>query len=277
VRSLARSFGDSAGARLDARLLVAGALERERAWLLAHGDERLDAAAAVKIDGFGVRRRSGEPVAYILGEAWFFGRRFAVSSAVLVPRPETEHVVEAALADVRARLARRAQRPRVCDVGTGSGAIAITLAAEEPRAEVIASDVSGGALLVAEANALSNGAPVRFLRGDLGEPLLRYAPFDCIVANLPYVPSAEVPAVPDPVGFEPRVAVDGGMDGLALYRRLIDQLCELAAPGASAFFEAAPGTVDLLADAVVRALPGAHVEIGEDYAGLERWVAVALP
>jgi release factor glutamine methyltransferase len=220
----------------------------------------------------------GVPVAYLTHKAGFFGREFYVDEHVLVPRPESEHVVEAALDDVRSRLAEGAREVRVCDIGTGSGALAITLAAECGRARVAASDISEGALRVARRNAAANGVGERiaFARGDLGEPLVGYGPFDCIVANLPYVPRSVVPERPDPVGFEPLVALDGGDDGLDLYRRLIAQLPRLAAPRASVWLEAAPATIDPLASLVEAAYPRAHIEVGEDYAGCERYLAITL-
>jgi release factor glutamine methyltransferase len=246
---------------------------------LAHGERPVGLEAEARFESAIARREKGEPVAYIVGTAGFYGRVFTVSPAVLVPRPESEHLVEAALADLRARLARAPKRRlRACDVGTGSGALALTLAAELDALEVVACDVSEAALAVARINAarLELLARVRFVRGDLAGPLIEFGPYDAIVANLPYVPTAEVPIAPDPVGFEPRVAVDGGRDGLALYRRLLADIPRLAAPGASTFLEAAPGTIDPLANLASQVLAGAHVEIGEDYAGLERFVTVTL-
>jgi release factor glutamine methyltransferase len=266
----------STSGAMDAAVLVAHVLGRSRSWLIAHGDAAMGAEQESSLAALVARRAGGEPLAYIVGEAWFYGRPFAVTPDVLVPRPETEHVVEAALADLRARRAAGRTALRACDVGTGSGAIAITLGAELPDLDVTASDASEAALEVAKGNArrLGVGSRVRFVAGDLDEPLLALGPFDCIVANLPYVPTADVPERPDPVGHEPRVAIDGGVDGLVLYRRLARALPSIASPDASAFFEAAPGTVERLAAIVADELPGAHVEVGEDYAGLERWVAV---
>jgi release factor glutamine methyltransferase len=262
---------------LDATRIVEHVLERDRAWLVAHDGNPVPAPLAERADALAARRRSGEPLAYVIGCAWFYGRPFAVGPDVLVPRPETELVVEAALDDLRARAARGILRPRACDVGTGSGAIGITLAAESPDLAVVLSDVSAGALAVARGNAQRLGVQgrVRFVEGDLAEPLVPFGPYDCVVANLPYIPSAEVPAAPNPVGFEPHVALDGGDDGLGLYRRFVRALPRLLAAGGSAFLEAAPGTIEPLA-VLVEALPGAHVEIGEDYAGMDRWVALTL-
>jgi release factor glutamine methyltransferase len=262
----------------DAQILLGEVLQADRAWLLAHGAEELDPSLN---EIFGVlvgERMRGVPIAYITHKAGFFGREFYVDEHVLVPRPESEHVVEAVLDEVRSRLADGVPEVRVCDVGTGSGALAVTLAAECERARVYASDISGEALRVARKNAADHGLGERltFVRGDLGEPLVAHGPFDCIVANLPYVPSERVPQQPDPVGFEPLVALDGGADGLALYRRLIAQLPRLAAPRASVWFEAAPATIDPLSALVEAAYPNAHIEVGEDYAGCERYLAITL-
>lgn len=201
----------------DAQILLGEVLQADRAWLLAHGAEELDTSLN---EIFGVligERIRGVPVAYLTHKAGFYGREFYVDEHVLVPRPESEHVVEAVLDEVRSRLADGAREVRVCDVGTGSGALAVTLAAECERARVVASDISEAALWVARRNAGTHGVADRmtFVQGDLGEPLVACGPFDCIVANLPYVPTERVPQQPDPVGYEPLVALDGGPDGLA--------------------------------------------------------------
>jgi release factor glutamine methyltransferase len=277
LRSCARSLrGSSESPLADARRLLVHALGRDPAWLIAHARDAIDGAAHAGLNALVARRAAGEPIAYVLGSAWFYGREFAVTPDVLVPRPETEHLVDAALDDLRAQRARAAVRGlHVCDVGTGCGAIALTLAAEDPSLAVVASDVSEAALAVARRNAelLGIAGRVRFVQGDLAEPLAPLGPFDCVVANLPYIPSAAVPSPPDPVGFEPRLALDGGDDGLALYRRLLFGLRRLVTPGGSAFLEAAPGTIERLA-VLAESMLGAHVEIGEDYAGKERWLSV---
>jgi release factor glutamine methyltransferase len=261
--------------RLDATLLlefVTGAARE--AFIIDDARELTASEAGVLADAVAVRC-TGVPIAYIVGSVGFFGRTFAVDERVLVPRPETEHVIEAALADLRGR---GKTAGRIGDIGTGSGAIAISLSAELNDAWVFGTDASRGAIAVARGNAASNNVfqQCTFLHGDLAAPLLRFAPFDCIVANLPYIPTADIPQVPDPVGFEPVLALDGGADGLDLYRRLIAQLPVVLAPGASVFFEAAPGTIEPLANLVEAAFRGAHVEIGEDYAGLERFVQFSL-
>ncbi len=261
--------------RADATRLLEAVLERDAAWLLAHADDALAPAAAERYEAALARRALGEPVAYVAGEAGFYGRRFAVTPAVLVPRPETELIVELALPRLRV-----ATRPLFCDVGTGSGILAITLACEVTEARGIAVDASGAALWVARENAaaLRVEERVSFLAGDLLEPAEALGPFDCIVANLPYVPTAELETAPDPTSFEPRIALDGGPDGLDLYRRLLARAPAALRPGGAAFFEAGPATCGRLAALAASAFgPAATVAIHRDYAGLERTVAVSMP
>jgi len=167
------------------------------------------------------------------------------------------------------------ERGSAADIGTGSGAIAVTLACELPGLGVYASDVSGDALAVARGNAARNNVfqHVTFLPGDLAVPLLPFAPFDALIANLPYVPSAECA----PVAFEPRLARDGGADGLDLYRRLVPHLPRLIAPRGIAILEAAPVNVRALEALVRAALPQAGVETIRDYADLDRFVVMVVP
>ena len=269
-----RELGDSP--RADAELLLAHVLGRERGWLLAHARDEMSGLARERFASLIDRRAGGVPVAYLVGQAGFFGRSFMVDERVLVPRPETELVVEAALNELRSRIRDRDARRRYRN---GSGAIAVTLACELPRVAVYATDCSDGALAIARANAEAHGVAERcaWYRGDLGAPLALVAgPLDCVVANLPYIPTRDVPPAPAPVGYEPFEAFDGGADGLVLYRRLLDHLPVLLAPGASCYFEAAPPTIDALADLCARVVPSAHLEIGEDYAGLERFVSMTM-
>jgi release factor glutamine methyltransferase len=260
--------------RLDAALLLEYVTDEPRENFITDDaralapDEQLALALVVE------RRLAGTPIAYITGEAGFYGRTFGVDERVLVPRPETEHVVEALIAALRAS---GKTRGNVADVGTGSGAIAISLAAELPDAWIFGTDISHGAIDVARRNAARNNVfqSCTFLHGDLAAPLGRFAPFDGLAANLPYVPTAAIPQAPDPVAFEPSLALDGGPDGLALYRRLIAMLPALLAPGAPVVFEAAPGTIEPLAGLVAAAFPRARPHIGTDYAGLGRYVVFA--
>jgi release factor glutamine methyltransferase len=245
----------------------------ETAEVVAHPERIVTPGERARFQAFVERRAAGEPVAYIVGRAGFYGREFLVDRRVLIPRPETEHVVEAALQFARTL---PGTRPSVADVGTGSGAIAITLAAEDGTLEVVASDISADALAVARANAQALGVAgrVRLVCGDLLAPLGAFAPYDIVVANLPYVPTGSLPVAPHPVGYEPRVALDGGADGLALYRRLLADLDTVLKPRGGVFLEAAPGTIEVLAQLARDSFPDAAIEIGVDYAGLERYLAI---
>jgi len=227
--------------RLEAEVLAAAALKRNRAWIIAHGEEKLAQQQCDSISGFFDRRRAGEPVAYITGMREFFGRDFRVTPAVLIPRPATEELVHAALAflDRPETLQREADagivivshvlRPElhphvVVDVGTGSGCIAITLALERPEIQFIATDVSDDALTVARANADLHhvAGRVSFLKGkdldplqDLKEPFL-------LVSNPPYIPVGRV-LQREVMAFEPSQALFGGEDGADMLRRISDQ------------------------------------------------------
>ncbi len=242
----------SASPHADAQLLLGHVLNRGREWLVAHGEatpSREEAEAFQRLSG---ERSRGVPVAYLLGSAGFYGREFLVNASVLVPRPETEHLVAEAIAFIGNRAAR------VLDVGTGSGIIACTIAAET-QATVHATDISPAAIGVAKRNAQRLGVADRctFLAGDLTEPV-KNERYDVVVANLPYIPSAQIPTKPDPIAYEPREALDGGPDGLTLYRGLLDTLPPLVNPNAMLLLEAAPPTIPGLRDLVRHSLPRLH-------------------
>ena len=175
------------------------------------------------------RRAAGEPTAYILGEKEFYGIPITVDPRCLIPRPETEHLVDEALTWLRARSADFARRRRpatVVDVGTGSGCIAVALAQEFSAVKILAVELDAGALDVARGNVqrLALESRVSLLQGDLLEPAREEAPFDLIVSNPPYVTSAEMAEVPATVrDFEPRSALSPGDDGLVLHRRLVEE------------------------------------------------------
>jgi release factor glutamine methyltransferase len=262
--------------RLDAVFLLAHAGGVSRQEMIAHRERELTPDVAERFEGLVARRASGVPLAYVTGEAGFYGRMFAVDPRVLVPRPETELAVEWAVRHLRA-IGR--ETGRAADVGTGSGAIAVTLARELPGLNVFASDTSQPALAVARGNAARNEVfqHVTFLHGDLAAPLLPYAPYDCVIANLPYVPTGACAPAPDPVSFEPLAARDGGPDGLTLYRRLVPDLPALIAPRGIVLLEAAPVNVRALEELVRAALPQAGIETIRDYAELERFVVAVVP
>ena len=262
--------------RLDAVFLLAHAGGVTRQEMIAHRERELTPDVAERFNELVARRARGTPLAYVTGEAGFYGRMFGVDERVLVPRPETELAVDWAVRHLRA-IGR--ENGSAADIGTGSGAIAVTLAGELRGLGVYAADISQDALSVARRNAARNDAfqHVTFLHGDLAAPLLPFAPFDCVVANLPYVPSADCAGAPDPVSFEPMLARDGGPDGLSAYRRLLPDLRALVAPRGIAILEAAPSNARVLERLVREALPNAGVETIRDYADLDRLVVAVIP
>ena len=209
-------------ARAEAYLWMEEGFGLDRVALAARGQDPAPPAAEAQVQAWLARRRTGEPWAYLRGWSRFRGRRFAVTPDTLIPRPETELLVEAAL-DV----GRRLRVDRVVDVGTGSGILAISLALEAPWA-VTAVDVSPGALAVARANAAALGAPVTFREGSLLEPVPD--PVGLVAANLPYVDPADAPTLQRELSFEPDLALFAGDGGLALTTELLRQARRRGAP-----------------------------------------------
>ena len=200
--------------RRDALALAAYALGADRAWLVAHDQDRLSSEQAQRLRQLVSERARGVPVAYLTGKREFYGRSFAVSASVLIPRPETEVLVEAAIA-------RLPTGGRLLDLGTGSGAIAITVSCERPNADVTATDLSSPALALAQSNARALGASVRFLAGNWFECVPGEA-FDVIVSNPPYVAAGDAHLGQGDLRFEPRGALtDESDDGLGSLRQLI--------------------------------------------------------
>lgn len=215
----------------EARLLLGEVLGRNHAWLEAHRDDLIEAAAAQRFAALVARRAAGEPVAYLLGRREFYGRDFAVSPAVLIPRPETELLVEVALAAVAGRA-----NPRILDLGTGSGCIAVTLALELPGAEVTAVDISAAALAVARGNAQALGAGLRCLQSEWFAALGGER-FDLIVSNPPYVAEGDPHLAAGDLRFEPAVALACGRDGLDAIRCILAAAPDHLEPGASLHVE----------------------------------------
>lgn len=214
--------------RRDAETLLAHVLGCPRTWLLAHPEEKLDVAQAEIFLGLTARRAAGEPLQYLTGVQEFYGLSLRVTPEVLIPRPETEHLVEAVL--LWATQFHDDRVLRMADVGTGSGAIAIALATHLAGVALVAIDQSAGALAVAEENAHALGCRERitFLRNDLLEDLSsalpHYPPFDAIVSNPPYIPLGDAATMQmEVVEHEPHSALFAGDDGLAIYQRLIPQ------------------------------------------------------
>lgn len=223
-----------AGARLEAQLLLAHALGCTRMQLYTGFDKPLAETERTAFRELIKRRLGGEPVAYLIGEHELWGLPLYVDASVLVPRPDTETVIETA----RAMRADRAAECRVLDLCTGSGAIAIALAKELPAARVIATDVSAAAVAIARKNAERNGVAerVEIREGDLFAPVGGER-FDLIVANPPYIASAVIETLSAEVRREPRIALDGGADGLVFYDRICGAVREHLAPGGALVVE----------------------------------------
>ena len=265
----------STSPRLDAELLLAHALGVRRLDLYLLYDRPLREPELGATRELIRRRASGEPVAYITGAREFYNRAFAVTPTVLIPRPETETLVEVALRRLRELL--DASEPAVADLGTGSGCIAVTLAAELPALRVTATDASGAALSVARSNATAHEVDPRvtFLESDWARALT--TPVDVVVSNPPYVTSEELAATARDVrDFEPRLALDGGSDGLDAYRALLTSLHGATRPGATVLLEIDPRRAGLVADAVRSEFAGARISFHEDLTRRDRVLEARL-
>ena len=255
-------------ARLDAELLAAQAFGLSRVELYMHFDRPLTEHELAGYRELVRRRLGGEPVAYILGRKEFWSLDLHVDGRVLVPRPDTETLVEQALALLQAMPAREAGL-RIADVGTGSGALALALKKERPGDEIFAIDVSPDALAVARENADRLGLAVTFLEGDLVRPLAGLAPFDLVVSNPPYIAGADIDGLPAEVRCEPRLALDGGGDGLDVVRRLVAETLNVLAPGGALAMEIGAGQAAEVAGILHRA-GYARAGTRRDLAGIER-------
>ena len=265
-----RDGADPQTAALDADVLLAFVLGVEKEQLLAHPERALATDEGARFDVLVERRRTGEPVAYLRGFKEFYGLRFRVDPRVLIPRPETETLVE----EARRVIAGRALT--IVDVGTGSGAIACAIAVNEPGVRLIATDASAGALMVASANARELGVSdrVEVRQGDLLAPVTERVEIVC--ANLPYLREdalAHLAAERTSLAFEPRAAVIAGRDGLDLIRRAVLDVPRVLARGGTALFECDPPQAGEIAQ-LLRAR-GLSSHIVRDLAGAERVVAAS--
>lgn len=275
ARRYARAQLAAAGideAALEADLLLAACLEVERAFLPAHGEVLLTPEQEQRYRDWVERRARREPLAYITGRRWFYGLELVVTPAVLIPRPETELLVELALA----WLERRRMTATVVDVGTGSGAVAVALACHTPpTVPIVATDISAAALAVAQTNAQRHGVADRiaWFQGDLLAPLTM--PVDLILANLPYVALAErdrlMPEVRD---FEPPEALFAGEDGLSLIGRLLAQAPAHLRPGGGLLLEIGYGQAEAVLALAQASFPAAHLALHPDLAGIPRVLQV---
>lgn len=274
--------------RLDVELLLAKAIGVDRTALIAHPEAPVGPDAASGFEADLDRRVRGEPVAYIRGFKEFRGLIFGTDRRALIPRPETERVVDVAEAEIVSRLTS-APRPagtpplRVADVGTGCGTIAVSLAValrkrrmlDEVR--LVATDLDGGALQLARENAVGHGVAdrIEFILADVLPP--DGVLFDVIAANLPYVPSGEVDDLPIAASFEPRQALDGGPDGLHVIRDLLGRLASVLRPDGAAVLEIGSDHEAAITDSARARLPGWTCDVIPDLAGLPRVARIEPP
>jgi release factor glutamine methyltransferase len=251
-----------------ARRLMLELTEQHHLNLYLVDDDEIDDKILTEFDAGLVRLCNYEPLAHILGYEWFFGRKFTVSKDVLVPRDETEELIGHILTDIDELFD---QGELVCaDIGTGSGALAITLKAEEPRCAVWASDISEEALEIAKKNAADLNAEVTFVLGDMAQPLIdRQVKLDICISNPPYIKKEEI-VERSVVDFEPHVALFGGADGLDLYRRLLDQAPKLMKVRSMMAFEMGFDQKSALYHEVVNRFPSARIEFKKDINGKDR-------
>lgn len=262
-------------ARLDAEVLLRHVLDIDRTRLLMRYPDPLPESTVTAFSELIRKRLDGAPVAYLTGTREFMALPFRVAPGVLIPRPDTEALVEWALAWLRDR-----PDARIVDIGTGSGAIPVSLAAHLPSSfsgEIIATDISPAALAIARDNANSLLPPERrawvtFREGSLTDPL--DAPVDLLLANLPYLTPAQIAANPD-LDAEPRLALDGGDDGLHLVRRVVADLPRLLTNDGAAGFELDPSQVEVTASLLLEALPGADIQLIKDLAQFSRHIVLA--
>jgi release factor glutamine methyltransferase len=249
--------------RLTAEVLLAHALQREREYLYAHPEEPLSELAWIHYGRYLDERLQGKPTQYITRRQEFYGREFRLTADVLIPRPETEQLVEAALARIRGG-------DVVLDVGTGSGAIAISLALET-GARLFATDISMAALGVAAANARKLGAAVAFFGGDLTSAIYDHS-VDVLVSNPPYVPSVDAPGLQREVrDYEPHIALFAGPTGLEIYQRLTTDAARVLRPGGWLLVELSYNALEGVRNML--AAGWEDIDVGSDLAGLPRVLA----
>ena len=256
---------------LEAEVLLRDTLKKDRVGLYLALDDELSTEQQNAFRDRLARRLDDEPTAYIIGHREFYGRDFLVDASVLVPRPETELLVEKALEIVRKR-----RLSVIAEVGTGCGAVAISLALEMPHARVYATDISTSALEVARANSRKHGVSdrVRLLSGDLLGALPE--PVEMVVANLPYVRESDLPRS-GPVSREPRLALDGGTDGLDKIRRLCSQAKAVPGSGGYLLLEVGEGQARAVSAFLHGLFPPAFIEVTPDLSGIDRVVSMMLP
>jgi release factor glutamine methyltransferase len=263
-------------AAVETQLLLGHLLGISKTQLYTQPERDLTSAEQDRLCELVQRRLEHEPIAYILGHCEFYGIDFCVDCRTLIPRPETELLVEKAV-ELGRRMGERGRQIRIADVGTGCGAIAISLALALPQADIYAADASASALEVAEMNCQRHAlnGRVKLLHGNLLEPLPRLA--DMVVANLPYIRDREfLDLSPEIRSYEPAVALAGGEDGLEKIRQMLEQMPGRVSPEACCLLEVGQGQGEATASLIRKRFPGASTELIPDLSGIERVVKATL-
>ncbi len=264
--------GDREEASIGLNAILKKSLNKDQVWILSHADYELNTAQLNELDSHLKRLIDHEPLPYLLGEVEFYGTAFRVSPAVLIPRPETELLVEEVLAWMRQ--AERKERLRLLDIGTGSGCIPISIMKIVADCRGVAVDISREALKVAQQNLVRNGLKdLDLVQGDLITAL--DGKFNVVTANLPYIPSQELNKL-RVAKHEPHLALDGGPDGLFFYRRLFASLPAVVAAPAICIFEIHHDQGLQIQEVAARYFQGKTVEIKKDYAGFDRFLKIEV-
>ena len=255
-------------ASIDSTLILAHALGQDRTYLIAHPDEPLTDSILSVANGYLVRRKKYEPMAFILGYKEFFSLKLKTDQRALIPRGETECLVQAALD----WLNKQDTPQRAAEIGTGSGAISVALAHSAPQHEYYATDISLEALALAKKNAADHNVAITFLPGNLGEPLSHLAgAINLLTANLPYIPEYRLSTLDSTITyFEPNVALAGGANGLELYHQFFPQAKELLAPGGVLLCEHDDDQGEAMRDLAHTHFPNAAITTLQDYSGHDR-------
>jgi release factor glutamine methyltransferase len=259
----------------EATVLLCHALGLGKAEIFAQSERTLTCEELTLLDGLTARRLRREPSAYITGQKEFYGLSLFVDRRVLIPRPETEVLVEAAIEFGRSWVARNQRRMLAADIGTGSGAIAVALAAHIPEAQIHAVDISPGALHVAALNVRRHGLTDRIalMQGDLLEQINQK--LDLIVANLPYIRSVELAGLqPEVYLYEPMLALDGGDSGTEVIEDMLSRVPEKMTAGGALFLEIGAGQAELLIPIVRDILPGSDITLVKDLSGIDRCMRI---
>jgi release factor glutamine methyltransferase len=279
IRQLLAPVSETAS--LDVQVLLAHILQKPRAWVLAHPEALLTLQQERVLDQAVQRLQAGEPLPYVLGEWEFYGLPFIVTPAVLIPRPETELLVDYAIQWLERRpelLRCLTARLAVLDVGTGSGCIAVALAARLPGLKIAATDLSPSALEVARRNTSRHqvAAQICLLQSDLLSAFSPQPTFHLICANLPYIPQETLPNLPV-YSREPALALDGGSGGLTLLRQLLHQAVSCLAPGGLLLLEIEASQGQVVPALARQVFSSAAVDLHRDLAGCDRLVSIHLP